>query len=749
MYYRVNTLKQEKFVVDAELLRELGERLVGRQYIALAELVKNSFDADASKVEIRIQDDYIEVADNGHGMTLDDFQKRWMRVGSTHKVTEVMSPELQRPLTGSKGVGRLAVQFLAGELELVSVPKEVRMPQDTAPIELFVLVDWNQAVQAGELTNAIALYDVQAVPTTRFPLGRPHGTIVRLKKLKHDWHPEEFKELAREVWFLQPPFRSLSGTIGGENANFEVELIASDPKAVEQFKTQMSRILDLYRSRISGKLLSCNDMREKSGKRRVQLSLQLENQQNSLHEFLVPVRGSAPCLLNNLEFEIRVFTLRYRQAYGIAVQQAREYMNQWGGVHIYDAGFRIPYAGPSSDWLKLEFDHAHRLTVSQLLPSELNVRMGLNFLPTNSRVLGIVHIDTSREARVAAQQQPSSNQHLQIQVSRDRLVENDAFRQLQDAVRYALDYYAVSLALARKKEKDATRGVETPASLVQDVWDVLEQHQKDIPKPVANQLKNVLEKTLDTVREQSEWARSQAGLLGAMATVGATALAFDHQFSQQLHVLESHTTSLEKVVSSHPDLVEALGSLARRIRSWIRDARDTRAIFSPISDERNRMAVGRFRARPLIEDMTGNLRPILRGVTVEVADIEQELLLPEASYPAWMAIFHNVLMNSANAMLDSHRKCVLVSSFTAGKRRGIRFQDTGVGIDLAKAEDLFKPLHRDLEISQERQALGYGGMGLGLAIVRMLATDLKSDVRFIEPKAPFKTCFELAWNEDL
>ena len=72
------------FTVDSELLRELGERLVGRQYIALAELVKNSFDADASKVEIRILEDCIEVSDNGHGMTFQDLRDRWMRVGSTH-----------------------------------------------------------------------------------------------------------------------------------------------------------------------------------------------------------------------------------------------------------------------------------------------------------------------------------------------------------------------------------------------------------------------------------------------------------------------------------------------------------------------------------------------------------------------------------------------------------------------------------------------------------------------------------------
>ena len=48
-------MQQVYFTVDSELLRELGERLVGRQYIALAELVKNSFDADASRVEIRIK----------------------------------------------------------------------------------------------------------------------------------------------------------------------------------------------------------------------------------------------------------------------------------------------------------------------------------------------------------------------------------------------------------------------------------------------------------------------------------------------------------------------------------------------------------------------------------------------------------------------------------------------------------------------------------------------------------------------
>ena len=191
----------------------------------------------------------------------------------------------------------------------------------------------------------------------------------------------------------------------------------------------------------------------------------------------MPLTGETndPCLLDSFEFEIRIFTLHNRQPYGIPVQQARDYLADWGGVHIYDAGFRIPYAGPEADWLNLEFDHSHRLTKSKLLPDELNVRMGLNFLPTNSRVLGVVNVDTAREARIAASDQTSSNQHLQIQVSRDRLVGNQAFHQLRDAIRFALDYYSTRLAVLRIEEKATERDVEAPSRLVENVLDVLEK----------------------------------------------------------------------------------------------------------------------------------------------------------------------------------------------------------------------------------------------------------------------------------
>ncbi len=64
------------FTVDSKLLEELGQRLVAKPSIALAELVKNAYDADAHLVEIdfRPKDDLISVRDDGHGMTLEEFR---------------------------------------------------------------------------------------------------------------------------------------------------------------------------------------------------------------------------------------------------------------------------------------------------------------------------------------------------------------------------------------------------------------------------------------------------------------------------------------------------------------------------------------------------------------------------------------------------------------------------------------------------------------------------------------------------
>lgn len=115
------------FTVDTKLFRELGELLVGRDSTALVELIKNSYDADATKVSIIGQNlgdqskGSIIVEDNGIGMDVDDFEKGFLRIaGRTKNTSDRRSPWFKRRFTGEKGVGRLAAHKLAKNLEVIS-----------------------------------------------------------------------------------------------------------------------------------------------------------------------------------------------------------------------------------------------------------------------------------------------------------------------------------------------------------------------------------------------------------------------------------------------------------------------------------------------------------------------------------------------------------------------------------------------------------------------------------------------------
>ena len=104
-------------------------------------------------------------------------------------------------------------------------------------------------------------------------------------------------------------------------------------------------------------------------------------------------------------------------------------------------------------------------------------------------------------------------------------------------------------------------------------------------------------------------------------------------------------------------------------------------------------------------------------------------------------------MNAFNAMIDSEKKIISIKTIIEDRKRSILIQDTGCGVDLKKSEELFKPFMRELKISPERIGMGYGGSGLGLTIVRLVARNIGCDVKFVEPDKGFSTAFSLSWSE--
>ena len=705
------------FTVDAALLQELGERLVGRPHIALAELIKNSYDADATVVEVTVAADRIEVTDDGHGMDFAAFRDYWMRIGTPHKDREAVSPHGRR-FTGSKGVGRLSAQFLADELELTT-----RAVPEDSPVR--ARVDWRAAVKAKALTSATATYS--RLKTASFAEGSPVGTRIVLRNLKQDWTPHALENLARELWPLQPPYAS------ADDQAFRVALTAEkDPEAQRRFDHQMRAILGLWTAKIRGRT-------ERHGKA-LKLTVTIEFPDDSIYEETTRLE---PCRVGELTYEIRVFDLDRRQPHGIKVGQAREYLNEFGGVHIYDAGFHLPYYGPTNDWLGIEFDHAHRLSRSGLLPAHLQVKRGMNFLPTNSRLYGTVQANTSTERRTAATRGQRPAEALGIQVSRDRLIDNDAFVQVQKAVRWGVDLYAMTQAsrVFAAQDSEPTMG----ASLgIERVEDVLEAHRSEIAPDVFEQLRTGLDAAVEAVESEAQQVARYAGLLGALATAGISAVAAEHEQGRQLAALRQLSARVKNRAAQGDDA--ELHAMAVELEEWIARLATTRALFQPLLDQESREGVEQYLAAQLIRETVKQSSLLLRGVDVHIQEIPPRLQLPLGRYVEWSSLIQNVIVNAANAALEDDDPRVVISTGLFYGRRRLWIQNNGLRVDVDTSDRLFEPFQRHQGIDAGRAALGAGGTGLGLTIVRMIANNLGVKVEFVEPDEGWETCFEIGWR---
>ena len=709
------------FTIDAELLRELGERLVGKPHIALAELVKNSYDADATEVTIEFlpHEDRIEIRDDGHGMTFDEFKDFWMRIGTTHKKEKARSRG-GRLMTGSKGVGRLAVQFLANELTILTAPADKSSPGHKAHI------NWKNALE----TKPGKKKELTDVEVNCSDYNRGHqGTSIILEELKDEWTEDSIQYLASELWWLQPPFGS-TPSLDDSKDQFRIHFQSTQQDYKKIFLKQMNAVKGIWIARLVGKSVNGE----------IKFSLQFQGEQPTTQTYKIADfrhnngEFNKTENLNTCRFEIRIYDLSGRQKFGIKVGEAREYFERHGGVHVYDS--ESHYGLSESDWLKLEYDHSHRQNVSKLLPKEIQVSRALNDLPTLGRVLGSVHIDTADEP------------NLEIMITRDRLADTIAYRDLVHTIRYAIDWYANETA-RRKLEKNKNETSSEPTSLqFERVEQVLEAYEPEIPKKVYQEIYKKVQEATTAAKKEEERALEQIGLLAPLATAGISALSYQHELRKQFTYIEKTINRMQNIETMSSELQNDLQSLSMELTSWLERAKATNFLFDYIADTKNTQREQSLRARPVIEEITDQTSFLARDTEVDYSQIDSSLRLPKASFAEWGAIFQNVFINAFTAMLDSPKRLLHISFRSHGKSREILIQDTGHGINLKGADKFFEPFERASKISAERKALGYGGTGLGLTIVRLVANNMGCRVQFVEPERGFKTAFSIRWRED-
>lgn len=212
-----------QFRVSAELKNILGRDLITSPDIAILELVKNSYDAHASKVEITFNDDYLAIADNGKGMSNNDLINKWLFVAYSAKSdgTEDSNyrDKFKRHYAGAKGIGRMSCDRLAKKLVLTTRSAEENKTE-------VLHVDWSSfelRKQTEFDTIDIPHETLDSIPV--FPQSSPTGTILEFTDLHMSWTREDIKRLRKSLEKMINPF-------SGTDDNFQIEIIA--PKMKEE-----------------------------------------------------------------------------------------------------------------------------------------------------------------------------------------------------------------------------------------------------------------------------------------------------------------------------------------------------------------------------------------------------------------------------------------------------------------------------------------------------------------------------------
>jgi hypothetical protein len=401
-----------RFSVDAGHIKRLGQELVGKAETALAELIKNAYDADAMTCAVTFEDaeekkgGTLILEDDGTGMPETEIRESWMRLSTGTKLEHPLSALYQRSRAGRKGIGRFAVQRLGTELVLETRPRGGKTGYR-------VTFDWEgdypQGASLSQVSNRLEKFPKQA---------DKRGTKLIIKNLRDPWDNQAIGRVWRSVLLLQPPFpihRSRKATGADADPGFSVTINDTSEAQSKREWSIEKRFLDYAVAVISGKI----DAKGVA-------TFTLDSQRLKLKETHQPIQRFLT--LGELELKAHYFVFDARVVPGLAVKTITDFAHMYGGVRVYRNGFRVPpYGEPNDDWLKLAYDTARR---TLLIPAN------------NFNFFGQVMLDVKR------------NMLLEETSGREGLIENEAFTELQAFVRMGLEWGAKRVASVRERKVD-------------------------------------------------------------------------------------------------------------------------------------------------------------------------------------------------------------------------------------------------------------------------------------------------------
>lgn len=707
-----------RFSVDSGVIDRLGKELVARHETAVSELVKNAYDADASIASLQFLNvDYeggtLIIDDDGTGMTRDQLINGFMRISSTSKIHEPISPVYGRSRAGKKGIGRFSTQRLGNKLTIVTQTKDSEKA-------LKIVVDWTKYLMDDDLF--IISNKIEEIPKEK-----RQGTTLIIEDLREWWSEAMIKRVYRySIDVVQPFPISNAKNESIEDPGFKIycsmdgrEIASQQSMIYEHAVAEIDGFLD---EKGKGFWTIKNSRIPNTDTERPQLISKDDKEENIEFKYLNGVRLRAYYYVFNV---------------GLIPKQSESFIRgiaeEYGGIRLYRNGFRIlPYGEPQNDWLGLDESVRKRKILT---------------VHGNNNFFGFVEIS-------------GENNNFQELSSREGLFNNEAYEEL---ITFA--YKAIGSAVSRIA---AERGIKVKTG--QKDWEpkysrdpklALRQTADELDK-IADEIEKDFLKTapprdkiesgekpfeIDELRIHAKNVRQaidnieEINMVRVLAGLGLVIGEFTHEIMNYLGVFDIDT----KHILEHLDRASEEYKRAIRLRRTFKSFNVYASYFDETISQNVNQELKPIEIRDVIKPFIKTIRPDRERNNIDMKpEINgYDLFTCKMHTSEWASILFNLYSNSKKAIKRAKKDKgeILVKARKENGAIVVEFIDNGDGIPLENREKIFNAFFTTSSPKGHKASSTdeLTGTGLGLKIVRDIVESYNGEISIENAPEGFTT----------
>lgn len=686
-----------KWRFDVNAFRLFGRELITDRIIALVELVKNAYDANATEVfvefynvgKINDPNSKIVIRDNGIGMSAKDIEDKWMVVGTNSKRLNEFSPApFKRKHIGEKGIGRFAVDKLGSHLLMIT-------KEENSTEEQRVEIDWSFYEELAEKKEEqLTLFtEVENKLDINENTNDKHGTTLIISKVNEIWSEldivKAYKELARIIspyHRLNPPFKMF--LLSNEHEDrFNNLPIKPDPIEYESDEFML-------------------EFNEIGGKQQT-LYFNSKKGQIEVKDIDKPSFGLVNIRLFHFD---EIAKRKFNKAY----KKSGRYID---GVKIYRDGI---LATPFAEFEANRYKQRDILGIDKRLWESTFDKIG------SKEIIGLIDISKKR------------NPNIIDSTNRQDFINNKSYTDLKEFIIHQLRQIEKYKIYNRKeREKNAHKKLKEVnfefKDAVSKLRPILKRAKESNPflAPELERLENKISNTSEAVKTIVKVNQKVKKESERKENLYLSLMSLQEYAANLSHAVRTSLGKIKRLAeffkTEFPN--QKYETLFLTYSSRIYDEINTlgKVVDFMLSYAKAAIAIEEFSVKNVIENLFDKIYSHvfeIEGIRSQV-EIRDDIKL-SGNKKFFEDVFENLIANSIKALIGKENKLIKCTGEIQGDNFVCYFSDNGKGINSGDEDKIFE-IYYTTTASE-------GGAGLGLFIVQKRIHAFKGDIQVVKPE---------------